>query len=392
MKNTFDFDKVYDRRHSFSIKYDAWKDAGVPEDALPMWVADMDFPSPPCVQEALKDRSQSGFFGYSSADESYYSTVKKWFRERFSYMVESEEILLAPGIVLAIYIAIKAFTSEGDGILIQRPVYYPFSNAIIGLQRKLVNNPLVFKNGKYEIDFEDFERKIVENQVKFFILCSPHNPVGRVWKKDELERMADICISHDVLIISDEIHADFTYPGYSHVMFPSVREGLRDRTIICTAPSKTFNLAGLQISNIIISNPELREKYKEVFHLDGHSESGIMGIVACKAAYEKGGEWLSALLEYLKGNLDWIRDFLKKELPWAELVEPEGTYLVWISFEKSGFSDEEIKKRLLEKGKLWLDEGTMFGPEGAYYQRFNIAAPRTLIEDAFRRVVKAFQD
>jgi len=292
-------------------------------------------------------------------------------------------------VVYAIATAIRALTEKGDAVLIQQPVYHPFASTVLVNGRKLVNNPLVYEKGEYHIDFDDFEEKIIKNDVKLFLLCSPHNPVGRVWTREELVRMGDICLKHNVIVISDEIHADFVYKGYLHFIFASLKPEFLNNTIICTAPSKTFNLAGLQVSNIFIANDEIRKKFREELMRSGYSQPNTMGLVACQAAYEHGAQWLDELIEYLEGNISYIRKFLAERLPQIKLVEPQGTYLLWLDFNQLNLSEEELNDLIVNKAKLWLNEGTTFGSEGKGFQRLNIACPRATLEKAFLQLEKA---
>ena len=325
--------------------------------------------------------------------EDYFAAVEDWFSRRFSYDINRKWIILTPGVVFAAALAIRAFSNENDGVLIQTPVYYPFSQVIKDNKRELFTNPLKLVGGRYEIDFEDFERKIADNKfkIKLFILCSPHNPVGRVWTKNELTRMGDICLKHGCLIISDEIHCDFVFGGHTHHMLPTLSDNLSENTILCTSPSKTFNLAGLQISNIIIPNPALRNKIRKEFDKTGYSQLNTAGIFACQEAYKHGEPWLRELLDYLKGNLDFIREFLSKELPLIKLIEPEGTYLVWLDFRETGIDFEALDDFIVKKAKLWLDSGEIFGHEGLGFQRINIACPRKTLEQAMELLKSAFK-
>jgi len=385
----FDFDTIYDRRNTGSLKYDLAPKYGLPEDVLPMWVADMDFRSPECVVEAIIERARHGIFGYSEAPRGYFEALEKWYKERHGWQIQPSWLVKASGVVYALAQAVRALTEEGDAVLIQEPVYYPFRHVVEQNGRRPVVSELVNDNGAYRVDFDDFERKIRENDVRLFILCSPHNPVGRVWTREELERMGDICLKYDVKVASDEIHADFVYPGYKHTVFAAVKPEFEQNSVILTAPTKTFNLAGLHISNIFIPNPVLREKYQKETAKSGMSQLGIMGMVACKAAYEGGGAWLDALMEYLTGNLAFMRDFLRARLPELKLVEPEGTYLVWVDFRALGMSAEELERFIKHEARLWLDGGTMFGAAGAGFQRFNIACPRAVLQEAMERLEKA---
>mgnify|MGYP000865780337 FL=1 len=385
----YDFDKITDRRNTGSVKFDSASAQGKPEDILPLWVADMDFPAPPCVIDALVKRSQYGIFGYSISGSEYFKVLRSWFSERFVWDTQPEWVIQTPGVVFAIHIAVRALTEKGDAILIQEPVYHSFSEAIGVNDRRKVVNPLAFSKGRYSIDFEDFENKIVQNKVKLFILCSPHNPVGRVWTREELKRMGDICLKHDVIVVSDEIHADFTYPGHQHHVFAGLNPEFSNRSVICTAPTKTFNLAGLQISNIFISNPDIHRRFRQEMRKCGSRSVNLMGIIACRAAYEGGGEWLDELKHYLSGNLGFLRDFLRERLPQIKLVEPEGTYLVWLDFHALGLEEKELENFLVNRAGLWLETGTLFGEGGEGFQRMNIACPRSFLEKALLHLENA---
>jgi cystathionine beta-lyase len=337
------FDEIIERRGTNSLKYDFAAERGKPNDVLPFWVADMDFRACPPVTQALAKSAEHGIFGYSECKEGYFQVLQNWYLNYFDWDIQSEWLVKTPGVVFAICAAIRALTKEGDAVLIQQPVYYPFSESILANNRKLVNSPLVYADGKYSIDFQDLEEKIARNKVKLFLLCSPHNPVGRVWTKEELTRVGDLCVRHNVLIVSDEIHADFTYPGHRHSVFASLKQEYRERTITCTAPSKTFNLAGLQISNILIPNSNMRDQFKQELVRTGYSQLNTAGLIACQAAYESGRPWLEELKRYLAGNLDFIRSFLDERLPQVRLVEPQGTYLLWLDFHGLGLSSDRWK-------------------------------------------------
>lgn len=386
----YDFDKVIDRRDTDCIKYSFLAEHGMSEDTLPLWVADMDFETAPEIRTALEQAAAHGIYGYTGLKDSYYEAVIHWFASRFQWKIEKKWILTTPGVVFALAAAVRAYTQEGDAVLIQRPVYYPFSNVILQNNRRLVNSPLVFKNGHYEMDFEDMERKIVEENVKLYLMCSPHNPVSRVWTKEELLRAAELCKKHDVLMVVDEIHCDFVYPGHVHTSLGTLGETYASRAVICTAPSKTFNLAGLQMSNIIISNPELKKKFTDELNRCAISGGGLFGITACRAAYEHGDSWLEELLKYLEGNISFVREYLKNNVPDVHLVEPEGTYLLWLDFSACGLDDAGLKMRMRKEAKLWLDEGTMFGKEGSGFMRLNIASPRSVVAQAMERIRAVF--
>jgi len=384
-----DFDELINRIGTNSLKYDFAVERGKSEEMLPLWVADMDFKTPPAVTDALMKAVQHGIYGYSDSKSGYYDAIHRWFKDRFDWSVKPEWLVKTPGVVYAIATAIRALTNEGDAVLIQQPVYYPFSAAIVANHRKLINNSLIYENGTYHIDFEDFEEKIKKNGVKMFILCSPHNPVGRVWTKEELTRLGTICIKYHVIVVSDEIHADFTYQGHKHTIFSSIAPDILNSTILCTAPSKTFNLAGLQVSNIFIANKKIREKLEEEINRSGYSQLNTMGLIACQAAYEQGAPWLDELIAYLEGNLMFINNFLKDRLPQIKLVEPQGTYLVWLDFRAMNISEKDLEELIVNRAKLWLDHGTMFGSEGKGFQRINIACPRAILEKAFLQLENA---
>ena len=384
-----DFDTVPNRRGTNCFKYDFAREMGMPEDVLPLWVADMDFPTAPAVLERLHALAEHGIFGYTGVKDAYFSAVHNWYAQRFGWETQRSWLVTTPGVVFAIAIAIQAFTQKGDAILIQQPVYYPFADKVTENDRQLVVNPLILKNGRYEMDFADMERKIADNHVKMLLLCSPHNPVGRVWTKEELLRVGEICQKHGVLVVSDEIHADFTYAGHTHRVFASVKSEFADFTITCTAPSKTFNLAGLQNSNIFIPNRQLRHAYKKELSACGCGGTNCMGMAACQAAYEAGADWLEQLKQYLAGNLAYVRQFLREKLPDIALIEPEGTYLVWLDLRKLGLTEQQQRQLIVQDAKLWLDTGTLFGQGGEGFERINIACPRATIEQAMQRLERA---
>lgn len=388
----FDFDSIIERKNTDSIKYDFSSQRGMPDGLLPLWVADMDFKAPPCVVDALVEKSRHGIFGYSESGDEYFEAVRNWFAGNFGWSPKRGWLVKTPGIVYAICTAIKSLTQEGDAVLIQQPVYYPFMESILSNRRKLVVNQLVYSQGQYGIDFEDFENQIIRHGVKLFILCSPHNPVGRVWTKEELLKLGNICHRYGVVVVSDEIHADFTFPGHAHTVFASLNPVFEDLCITCTAPSKTFNLAGLQISNIFIKNAQIRNAFREETRRSGYSQLNIMGMVACRAAYEQGGDWLNELRAYLSQNLAFLRSFLAQRLPLIRLVEPQGTYLVWLDCKALGLGDADLNRLIVHKAGLWLDGGTMFGAGGEGFQRINIACPRSVLEKALIQLEKAVKE
>ena len=389
---TFDFDKVIDRRGTNCLKYDFAVERGRKEDILPLWVADMDFQTAPGIQERLRAAVDHGIFGYSDGKADYFAAVSSWYREKFGWETKEEWLIKTPGVVFALAAAVRAFTEKGDRVLIQQPVYYPFSEVIRDNGRVLINSPLKQVNGRYEMDFEDMERKITENQVKLFLLCSPHNPVGRVWTEEELKKAGELCVKHGVLVVSDEIHSDFTYPGVAHHVFAGLSPEFARISVTCTAPSKTFNIAGLQVSNIFIPDPELRARFQKAVDAAGYSQVNLLGLLACQAAYETGEEWLSAVKEYIYGNLCFLREYLKENLPEIRLVEPEGTYLVWLDFGALGLTEEQRQELIEEKAGLWLDSGAMFGPDGEGFERVNIACPRETLQKALDQLAAAVRN
>lgn len=392
MKRTYDFDQVIDRRGTSSLKYDFGPERKGRDDLLPLWVADMDFRLPDEILNEICKRTAHGIFGYTDPKPDYKESVRKWFSDKHGWEIEPDWITVTPGVVYAISTAIRAFTERGDAVIIQQPVYYPFSECITDNGRKLVNSQLIYENGRYRMDYEDFEKKVLENKVRLFLLCSPHNPVGRVWTREELEKIGEICLKHNVIIFADEIHCDITYPGAAHIPLASISRELADCAIVGTSPSKTFNMAGLQVSNIIIPNPKLRNQFRKENGAAGYSQANVLGLTACKAAYDLGDLWYREMLAYLKENLDYVRDFLKKHLPQIHMIEPEGTYLVWLDFSELGLSHNQLEKLIIEKARLWLDAGFIFGKETAMFERINIACPKSVLEQALTQLENAVNE
>lgn len=387
----YDFDTPIDRTHTWSIKHDFKKENGKADDILPLWVADMDFRSPDSVVEALKKAVDHGIFGYSRADESYFDAVAAWYQKRHHLTLQPEWMTCTPGIVFALSIAVRAFTQEGDAVLIQPPVYHPFSRAILRNKRTLVENPLVLKDGHYEMDLEELEQKVLDEHVKLMILCNPHNPVGRVWTREELTALADICLRHHVYVISDEIHGDFVWQGHEQTPYASIPEEACLHSMMCTAPSKTFNLAGMATSNLFIPDPEMRRKFRSELLDVGQENMNRLGLFACRAAYEGGGEWLDQLIGYLAGNLALVRDFCKNRVPQIQLVEPEGTYLAWLDCRELGMTDDELMAFFSNEAKVWLDPGTHSGEQGSGFMRFNLGSSRSVIAQALDQIEAAWK-
>ena len=388
----FDFDRVIDRRGTNCAKFDAAKEHGYRSDILPLWVADMDFQAPPCVLEALGKALEHGIFGYPVTGQGYYDAIIRWFDTRFDWKIRQEWLIQTPGVVFALSTAVRAATRPGDAVLVQPPVYYPFYNVIRQNDRKVVESPLIYGDGKYSIDFADVERKIVENGVKLFILCSPHNPVCRVWTEDELSRLGAICKAHGVTVISDEIHCDFAFPGHPHTPFVKACPDMADNTIICTAPSKSFNLAGLQTSNIFIPGEELRKAFQREMDIVSYHGVNCLGAVACQAAYEEGAEWLDACKAYMLENLNFVRSFLGEHLPQIRLVEPEGTYFAWLDCSGLGLTPEALEELIVHRAGLWLDSGAIFGESAAQFQRVVLACPRATLQCALEKLKAAVQN
>ncbi|WP_349947362.1 MalY/PatB family protein [Lacrimispora sp. BS-2] len=388
-KEKIDFNEVIDRKNTNSIKYDFAVRRGKPENLLPLWVADMDFKVSEKVLNALHERVGHGIFGYSEVQDDYFEAIRDWMEKKHHWNVESRWLVKTPGVVFALAMAVQAFTDPGDGVMIQQPVYYPFSEVIEDNDRVIVDNTLYLGgDGRYHIDFEDFERKAETFHVKLFLLCNPHNPVGRVWSREELEKLGEICIRRDILVVSDEIHQDFVFKG-KHLVFASLSEELKNRTITCTSPSKTFNLAGLQISNILIANQKLRRRFRRQVAAAGYSQLNTLGLTACEAAYRHGEEWHDQLMVYLRANISYVREFIKEKIPGVKLIEPEGTYLVWLDFRELGLTEEEREDLIIKKAGLWLDSGAMFGTVGEGFERINIACPRSILEQALGNLEKA---
>ncbi len=385
-ERNLDFDREITRRGTGCIKYDCAVERGMPDDVLPLWVADMDFATSSYVLDAMRERVDHGIFGYTEEVPGYFESVRDWMQRHHDFTVEKSWLVKTPGVVFALAMAIQAYTQPGDAVLIQQPVYYPFEGVIRDNGRQMVTNTLYLgEDNRYHIDFDDFERKLSEHRVKLFLFCSPHNPVSRVWTEEELIRLGDLCMQHQVIVVSDEIHADFAFQGKHHV-FATLKQEYAQRCVICTSPSKTFNLAGLNLSNIFIPNQELRERFRGCVNAVGVSELNVMGQVACEAAYRQGEEWYQAMMRYVADNIALIGQYVEENLPGVRLVTHEGTYLVWLDFRELGLSEAALEQRIVREAKLWLDGGGMFGAGGAGFQRINAACPRRLLREALERI------
>ena len=387
-ERNLNFDKIIDRRNTRCLKYDFAVERNMPADVLPLWVADMDFETSSYIEDAIIERAKHAIYGYSEVKTPYFDILKKWMQKHHDWDIQRKWLVKTPGVVFALAMAVKAYTEPGDAVLIQQPVYYPFSEVIKDNGRNVVSNTLYLgEDNRYHIDFEDFEQKIVDHKIKLFLLCNPHNPVGRVWTKEELTRLGDICVKHHVTVVSDEIHEDFVFKG-KHQVFANIKKEYEEITVTCTAPSKTFNIASLMISNILIPNPELKRKFKHQMDAAGISQLNVLGLVACEAAYEHGEEWYQEMKAYVKENIEFVKQYVEEQLPGVNMVEHEGTYLVWLDFRGTGLSVEELDDKIINQAKLWLDSGKIFGSCGEGFQRINVACPRKVLEEALERIKK----
>lgn len=390
-ERNLNFDEPVDRRNTDCLKYDFAKRKGMPEDVLPLWVADMDFKTSSYIEDALVERAKEAIFGYSEVQAPYFHAVANWMKIHHNWEVKRTWLVKTPGVVFALAMAVKAFTDPGDSVIIQSPVYYPFSEVITDNGRNIVSSDLYLgADDRYHMDYADFEKKIIENDVKLFLLCNPHNPVGRVWTKGELEKVGDICLKHNVLVVSDEIHADFVFKG-QHQVFTAIKKEYEDITLTCTAPSKTFNLAGLSLSNIFIPNRKLKRQFKAELKAAGTGLMGVMGLVACQTAYEKGEEWYHTMKSYVQANIEFTKKYVEENLPGVKMIDHEGTYLVWLDFRETGLGVDELEDLIIHKAKLWLDSGKIFGKNGEGFQRINVACPRSTVKEALDRMKEAMQ-
>jgi cystathionine beta-lyase len=360
----------------------------MPPDVTALWLADMGFKAPAHVRQLLAQRAEHGIFGYSVPTEGYYDSVGSWFARRHNWEIDPRQAVITRGVVHAIYLALDVLTEPGDAVIIQPPVYHPFFEAVQRTGRQVAANPLVESGAGWEIDFDNFEVKA--RQARAFVLCSPHNPVGRVWTCAELERMAEICLRHGVSIISDEIHQDFVYPGAQHTVTASLSPEVDAATVTCTAPSKTFNLAGLQLANVFAADPVVRRRLTTAYTRQGLSQHPALGLAACEAAYgHLSDPWVDGLIAYLDGTLDLIGEFVDRRLPGVSFTRPEGTYFAWLDLRGLDAPPAEVDRAIVHQAKLWLSEGSSFGAEGAGFKRLNAAAPRAVISDALERLAGA---
>lgn len=384
----YNFDTIIDRSNNFAAKWSEMDKKYGTNDLIPMWVADMDFKAAPCIIDALRNRLEQGIYGYTTRPNSYNESIVNWVSRRFGWNIKSEWLVFSPGVIPAISILIQELTNEGDKIMIQEPVYSPFNSVVKDNKRELVISPLKkLEDGNYVMDYEDIEAKIKD--VKIFILCNPHNPVGRVWTKEELKQLGDICIKHNVKVISDEIHSDIIFKGHKHIPFASICKEFEQNSITCMAPTKTFNIAGLQMSQVILPNENDYNALDSAFARIDIRRNNAFSLVATEAAYNHGEEWLTDFIDYLEGNMDFAVNYIEQNMPKLKVRKPQGTYLLWVDFSELGLSDDEVAKFLVENAKVALNNGPSFGIGGQGYQRINLACPRSMVEEALTRIKNA---
>ena len=398
---TYHFDEKISRKGTHSIKWEfVLEDSkliaasqtdprGEKARLLPMWVADMDFRSPPAVIDALVARAEHGVYGYTFPTDSYYEALQNWVARRHGWEVKRDWVLLTPGLVPALNMLVQTFVAPGEKVLIQPPVYYPFFWAVEDNGAEIVSNSLINENGRYRMNFDDLAQKASDPAVKMVILCNPHNPVGRAWTPDELTRFGEICLENDVLVVSDEIHCDLIYSDHVFTSFARLGDDFRQKSVICSSASKTFNLAGLQTSSVIISDKELREQFAATIKRNGVFLANPFGIIAAEAAYNHGEAWLAEVMAYIEDNYRFMKSYLAEHLPQLKIVHPEATYLVWVDCRELGMDRAARKQLMMEQARVNLDEGELFGPEGEGFERFNIACPRSVLEAVLDRIKTA---
>ena len=391
---TYDFDKIIQRRGTNCVKWDEVSDS----DTIPMWVADMDFETAPCIMQALQERLQHGCFGYTFVPESYYDATIQWFHRRHGWAIDRSSFIYTSGVVPAISAIIKAMTNEGDKVLVQTPVYNCFFSSIRNNGCILAENPLKplsqvlphrAEGVRYEVDWEDFEQKCADPAVKVFLLCNPHNPAGRVWTREELEKMGSICLQHGVFVISDEIHCEFTMPGHTYIPFASLSEDFAMNSAVCLSPSKAFNIAGLQIANIIVKDADIRKRVDKAININEVCDVNPFGVIALQAAYTPEGEaWLDELCQYIDGNYQLAKQMLEEALPHCPVTTLEGTYLLWLNIASTGKTSQQVADHLMQHSKVYVNPGTMYGETaGEGYIRINLATRRSLVEEGIRRII-----
>ncbi|HPG32259.1 MAG: putative C-S lyase [Lentimicrobiaceae bacterium] len=386
---TYNFDEIIDRSNTSCVKYDLRQLFFGDKNLIPMWVADMDFRTPDFIMEAIRERAKHEILGYSIRPESYYTSLIEWIKRRHNWKIQQDWIAFSPGIVPAVNMAVLAFTRQREKIIVQPPVYFPFFDAVKKHRRKLVFNPLIMDNGRYRMDYENLE-ELCRDGARMLIISNPHNPGGNAWTAGELKKMADICLKYNVLIISDEIHSDLVNRGYQHTVLASISPEIAARTITMNAPSKTFNIAGMATSSVIISNPQLMKKFRKILDALHIDMGNIFGTVASTAAYTHGDAWLEQLLDYIDGNINTLINFTQKHLPGIKVIRPEATYMAWMDFSSTGMNDKELKKFMIEEARLGLNEGVQFGIGGEGFMRINLACPRATLTQALEQLKTAF--
>lgn len=388
----YNFDEIIDRNNTDCIKIEKLEPFFGRKDLLPMWVADMDFLSPPAVTEALRKRVEHGLFGYTAPSEEYLASIVNWLKKRHGWHVEKDHITFIPGVVKGFAFAIDEFTKPGDKIIIQPPVYHPFRIVTESLGREIVNNPLILENGQYKMDLGGLKKIIAENDCKMLILCNPQNPSGRVWNADELTALAEICYDNNIFVVSDEIHSDLALLENKHIPFASVSDKARDNSLVLMAPSKTFNIAGIVSSFSVIPNDDIRKKYLGYLEPRELNQGTIFAFTATRAAYEEGEEWLNEVLQYIQQNMDFVDNYLKETIPQIKVIRPEASFLVWLDCRDLNLSQPELVKFFVEKAGLALNDGSIFGDEGRGFMRLNIGTSRLIVEKALNNLKKAIQE
>ena len=377
----YDFDKITPRCGTNSYKWDSTDD----KEVLPMWVADMDFPTAPCIINALEKRVEHGIFGYTRVPEEYYDAVISWFSRRHHWKPRREWFIYTSGVVPALSAVIKALTNVGDKVLTLTPVYNCFFSSIRNNGCELDSCALRYEDNTFSIDYEDLERRAADPKTTLMLLCNPHNPSGRVWTREELRRIGDICIKNNVVVVADEIHCELVHPGFTYTPFASVSEEFQKHSVTCVAPSKAFNIAGLQIANIIVENDEWRQRIDKAININEVCDVNPFGVIATIAAYNEGEEWLNQLLQYIHGNYLFFKDYCEEHLPQLPVAPLEGTYLAWMDCRSLGIPSEELEEELMKEAKLWLNAGSMYGKEGEGFMRWNLACPRQLVKEGLER-------
>lgn len=387
----YNFDEIIERKGTDCIKYDGLPMFFGADDILPVWVADMDFRTPDFIMDAIRKRLDHEILGYTFRSEAFSNSIINWVKHRHNWEVPKEWISFSPGVVASITSSVLAFTGPGDKVIVQTPVYFPFFESVRGVKRLLIENPLKLLNGRYCFDLEDLESKIDE-KAKMLILCNPHNPGGMVWRQDELKALSEICIRHNLIVVSDEIHSDLIFKGNTHIPYPTLSEEAAQNSIVCMAPSKTFNVAGLSTSFVVMPNPDMMKSYEKLMRTLHIHMGNIPGTIALEAAYTHGQNWLNELMEYVEGNYGYLYGFISKNLPGIKVMKPEATYLVWLDFSAYRMNDKQLNKFLIEKAKVGLNNGSRFGRNGNGYMRINIGCPRSIVVEALNRIYEAFRD